>query len=440
MSLEELDKLEQQRRDADRAYNDALTAFDGALVRTAPQPAAPLEVEATAEPVPEGWRGWPVRAVQQWLSPWMERQNTMNARAAATIRALIDRDHERTAAFEHFQSSLLAFLQQITAFVETKDRHAAAQATERLDDHQRILGEHMWFIEEHRPLLAALPELRAHLTVLQRATATLQRRLSDTAPAHERTSAAATPTAAPASGGSPDDYKYVGFEDQFRGSEASVAATFDEYLPIFAGTTDVVDLGCGRGEFLAALHSAGVRARGVDSNETMVAVARERALDATLGDALDYVTALPDESIGGLIATQVVEHLQPSYLNRLLDAAARKLRPGAPIVLETINPTCWYAFFSSYIRDPTHVRPVHPETLQYLLRASGFERVEIRYRSPLPEHVKLKTIEARDVARWSSDPSTQMLGTVAQTTNVNAATLNKLLFGYMDYAVIGYRS
>jgi len=88
MSLEELDKLEQQRRDADRAYNDALTAFDGALVRTAPQPAAPLEVEATAEPVPEGWRGWPVRAVQQWLSPWMERQNTMNARAAATIRAL----------------------------------------------------------------------------------------------------------------------------------------------------------------------------------------------------------------------------------------------------------------------------------------------------------------------------------------------------------------
>ena len=93
-------------------------------------------------------------------------------------------------------------------------------------------------------------------------------------------------------------------------------------------------------------------------------------------DALGVPAALPDASLGGIIATQVVEHLEPSYLMRLLDAAARKLRPGAPIVLETINPACWLAFFSSYIRDLTHVRPVHPETLQYLLRASGFERVD----------------------------------------------------------------
>ena len=183
-----------------------------------------------------------------------------------------------------------------------------------------------------------------------------------------------------------------------------------------------------------------MNARGVDSNEAMIAAARERGLDATQGDALDYLAALPDESIGGLIATQVVEHLEPSYLNRLLDTAARRLRPGAPIVLETINPACWYAFFSSYIRDPTHVRPVHPETLQYMVRASGFERVEIRYRSPLPEHVKLKSIAPQDIARWSSDPSSQVVSALAQTVNANSGTLNTLLFGYQDYAVIGYRS
>jgi SAM-dependent methyltransferase len=443
MSPDELDKLERQRRDADQRYNEALTAFDAALVRTAPPAAAALAADATPLPSPAaGWRGWPVRAVQQWLAPWMERQHLFNARAAGAVEALVARDRERTAAFEQFQASLIALLQHITAFVETKDRQVSAQATLRLDEHQRIIGDHGWFIEEQRPLLATLPELRAHLTVLQRATAMLQRRLGETAPAQAGMTAAAASTAAPAaaSGGSLDDYKYVGFEDQFRGSEESVAATFDEYLPIFAGAADVVDLGCGRGEFLAALQSSGVRARGVDSNEAMVAVARERGLDATQGDALGYLAALPDESIGGLIATQVVEHLEPSYLNRLLDASARRLRPGAPIVLETINPACWYAFFSSYIRDPTHVRPVHPETLQYLLRASGFERVEIRYRSPLPEHVKLKTLDGQDVARWLSDPSTQILGALAQTINANAVTLNTLLFGYMDYAVIGYRS
>ena len=180
-----------------------------------------------------------------------------------------------------------------------------------------------------------------------------------------------------------------------------MAAKFAEYLPMFAGATDVVDLGCGRGEFLAALQSAGVRARGVDSNDEMVAVARERGLDATHGDALAYLAALPDESIGGLIATQVVEHLEPSYLNASARHGVRGSFGRRADRARNDQPGVLVAFFSSYIRDLTHVRPVHPETLQYLLRASGFERVEIRYRSPLPDHVKMKTIDVDDITRWS---------------------------------------
>jgi O-antigen chain-terminating methyltransferase len=238
---------------------------------------------------------------------------------------------------------------------------------------------------------------------------------------------------------SPDDYKYVGFEDQFRGSDESVAVKLAEYLPIFAGASDVVDLGCGRGEFLLALRSAGVAARGVDTNADMVAVARERGLDVTTGDALSYVAALGEASIGGIIATQVVEHLQAAYLMRLLDSSHRALRHGAPIVFETINPACWYAFFSSYIRDLTHVHPVHPETLQFLLRASGFERVEIRYREPVPDTEKLKATDVAEDVRVSDDPMAKALTGVARTLDANAAILNRLIFSYMDYAVVGYR-
>ena len=97
------------------------------------------------------------------------------------------------------------------------------------------------------------------------------------------------------------------------------------------------------------------------------------------------VAVQPDQSLGGLFAAQVVEHLEPRYLTQLLDLAFDKLRPGAPIVLETINPACWFAFFESYIRDITHVRPLHPDTLKYLLVASGFQTVDIRYRAPYPE-------------------------------------------------------
>src|SRR4051794_13943107 len=208
MSPDQLDTLEQQRRDADRRYNDALTAFDAALVRVESIEPPTLAADASLPPVPGGWRGRSLRVVSAWLLPWLERQQGFNARTAAAIEALTTRERERAGAFAEFQHTLVALFQQITAFVETKDRLVSAQVTDRFD-----------------PLLATVPELRVHLTVLQRATAMLQRRAGETAAVQAGTAAAVT-ASAPATGGSVDDYKYVGFEDQFRGSEASVAATF----------------------------------------------------------------------------------------------------------------------------------------------------------------------------------------------------------------------
>ena len=116
----------------------------------------------------------------------------------------------------------------------------------------------------------------------------------------------------------------------------------------------------------------------------MVEVCRERGLRVDEGDALGFLESLPDGSLGGLFAAQVVEHLQPDYLLRLLDVAYHKLRPGSKIVLETINPACWYAFFQSYIRDLTHVRPGPPRDARLLPEASGFQKVRVDYRAPLP--------------------------------------------------------
>jgi O-antigen chain-terminating methyltransferase len=109
-------------------------------------------------------------------------------------------------------------------------------------------------------------------------------------------------------------------------------------------------------------------------------------------------------------------------------------------VLETINPACWLAFFSSYLRDLTHVRPVHPETLQYLLRASGFTRVEIRYSSPVPEQVKMKTIDLPAEILAATDPSSRAIADVAHAVNTNSTILNNLMFTHLDYAAVGYRS
>jgi O-antigen chain-terminating methyltransferase len=177
----------------------------------------------------------------------------------------------------------------------------------------------------------------------------------------------------------------------------------------------------------------------VDINHEMVETCRARRLDVSEGDALGFLSGLPDASLGGLFAAQVVEHLQAGYLMRLLETAYHKLRPGSKIILETINPACWFAFFESYLRDITHVRPLHPDTLQYLVSASGFQKVDIRYRVPYPDNEKLGHIAVAESSSYAEVQSLQPLAQVASTLNANADKLNRLLFTYLDYAVVAER-
>ena len=235
------------------------------------------------------------------------------------------------------------------------------------------------------------------------------------------------------------DALYRGFEDRFRGSIEEIREKQRGLVPIFAGASDVLDIGCGRGEFLALLEEHRVGARGIDTDAGMIAAAHERGLDVIQADARAYVQALPDASLGGVIASQVIEHLEPAYLIELLPILFRKLRPAAPIVLETINPACWLAFFSSYVRDFTHVWPVHPETLQYLLQASGFARVEIRYTEQAPDAVRMRGVDPASLTGLDA-ATARAVAALAGAYNANASILNSLLFTYMDYAAIGFRS
>lgn len=364
---------ERERRDADREYNDALTALDRAIVHVTAQPS---------------------------LAP---------------------------DDLARLTTSLILFLQRITAFVDTKDREIAANTNARMAALERGMD--------------AIAELRQQMATVQRAVGSRQSSVvSPQSTVASPQSAAASPEPSALTSG----HLYVAFEDLFRGSDDAIAAKLRAYVPIFAGAaTDgaaVVDLGCGRGELVAALDAAGIRARGVDANDEMVAVARGRGLDVAQADALAFLETIEDGSLGGIVATQVIEHLEPQYLMRLLETAARTLKGGAPIVLETINPACWLAFFSSYIRDITHAHPIHPETLQYLLRANGFQRVELRYSAPVPEHTKMKTVDLPAGVRDATDPAAIALAAIAHTINANAVILNNLMFTHLDYAAIGYRS
>jgi SAM-dependent methyltransferase len=179
----------------------------------------------------------------------------------------------------------------------------------------------------------------------------------------------------PAQAAVPD---YFAFEARMRGSTADVRERQRPYVEDFRDAAPVLDVGSGRGEFLALLSDAGIESRGVDADADMVAYARGEGLEVEQADALAYLEATEPASLGGIFMAQVVEHLPPAQLFRLLELAARALRPGGLLVAETINPLSPLAL-RSYFADLTHAQPLVPETLQLLAKQAGFRAIETRY-------------------------------------------------------------
>jgi O-antigen chain-terminating methyltransferase len=171
---------------------------------------------------------------------------------------------------------------------------------------------------------------------------------------------------------------YFAFEARMRGSVADVRERQRPYVGLFAEAASVLDVGCGRGEFLSLLREAGVEASGVDADADMVEFARGEGLDVVQAGALAHLESLPDASLGGVFCAQLVEHLPPAALLRLLELSAAKLSPGGLLVAETINPLSPLAL-RNYFADLTHAQPLVPETLALLARSAGFARVEVRY-------------------------------------------------------------
>lgn len=164
---------------------------------------------------------------------------------------------------------------------------------------------------------------------------------------------------------------YAAFEDLFRGPAERVTELQRPYLALVADHQPVLDVGCGRGEFLALLAAEGVEARGVDSDPGMIARCQARGLNATLGDANDHLESVEDRTLGTVFCAQVIEHLPVNDLRRLIDVSLRKLKPGGLFIAETVNPHSIPALKTFWV-DLTHQHPVFPEVALGLCAIAGF--------------------------------------------------------------------
>lgn len=228
-----------------------------------------------------------------------------------------------------------------------------------------------------------------------------------------------------------DERGYLELERRYRGTEEEIAERVSRYLPELRGRGEVLDLGCGRGEALAVLAAEGVPARGVDSSAGMVARCRERGLAAAEGDLFAVLAEAGEGSLGGVVSFHVIEHLPPESLDRLVRLAFRALAPGGVLILETPNPLSLVVAARNFWLDPTHRRPVHPESLRLSFELAGFDPVEHRELSPFAADQHLPEIDLGAVP----EPQREL----ADRVNRLRDRLDDLLFAPQDYALIGHK-
>jgi len=175
------------------------------------------------------------------------------------------------------------------------------------------------------------------------------------------------------------DRVYLGFEEVFRGSEATIRDRQRVYLPLLKGAETALDVGCGRGELLELLGEAGVEASGIDLDPGMVEHCHAKGLErVAVADAVSYLQAAPGASVGTIVALQVIEHLPYEALMAFLRAARATLRPEGRLIVETVNPHSPQALKHFWI-DPTHQHPLFPEIVVALCALVGFSSAFIWY-------------------------------------------------------------
>jgi O-antigen chain-terminating methyltransferase len=382
------------------------------------------------------------RGVRLLARSWLYVQTRFNRAAVDRIEHLQDEVSGLRAEVLRMHERQLAMAAESAAHADRMAlRHAAALDALRdgLIDQLRVLanqetaglealrapvtalGDRLQHLEAD---LAAQQQLGDRLRHLEPLLAAQQRRLSwllgELRHGMPRTGRDATRLTA---GLEPADLDalYASLEDSFRGSRSEIKQRARVYLPVVeeaqaaVGGNGILDLGCGRGEWLELVGEEGRSGRGVDLNRLFVEECRRRGLDVVEADVLAFLPLVPDESVGVVTAFHLIEHLPFDAMLELMDESLRVLRPGGLAIFETPNPENVVVSTHTFHLDPTHRNLVPSLLLTRLLGARGFSRVDV---------VKLHAAAEAGI----EEPHLEV-----------ARRFNAFFYGPRDYAVLAWK-
>jgi O-antigen chain-terminating methyltransferase len=216
-------------------------------------------------------------------------------------------------------------------------------------------------------------------------------------------------------------FDYFLFENRFRGPRDWVKSNQIKYLKYFENEQNILDIGCGRGEFLDILQENGIACTGVDIIESFVNFNKQNGHDVKQIDALTYLNTLEDNSLGGIFMSHVIEHLETDYIYKLVQQAYKKLKPDCYFIAETPNPSSLAIFHGYFYVDITHIKPIHPELIQYVFEYYGFKDVEHLFSLKADFYIPQLVVGDYDLSAYNA-----AMNRVSDT-----------LYGHQDYAVIG---
>jgi O-antigen chain-terminating methyltransferase len=310
------------------------------------------------------------------------------------VKSTLEQIDARVAHLESLQiDARVAHLEslQIEQRLQTFDAIDIAQRLTRLDAFAQ--GASTATAAQDNRIASLTRELRAfnqaaRLPQLQRAAAgaTLVP-LGTTLESHSRTAT---------------DSFYIDFEDAFRGTNEDITERLKIYLPyldklIGDTTAVVVDVGCGRGEWVDLLGKQGIKAIGIDLNAAMVDTCRAQGLHAQCMDAIQYLSLQPPGSVAVVTGFHIIEHLPFDTLLALFDAALKALRPDGMVIFETPNPENLLVGACNFYYDPTHLNPIVPTVAEFIARQRGFAKAEILRLHPYPDSHRL--VEDSEIAK-----------------------------------------
>ena len=420
-----LEALQARLGEEEEAYAEALAALDRLAefplpAETAPEVRQRLERLNALWAVPErpagGGLGGAVRQ-RAWdaLSPALERQAEFNAALVQLLNAHLTPVEQLHGHLRQIAGALVRYVQRLRPLVDAGDRVASALATTRSE---LVLESFDRRLESLGRRFEGLLAMRHRLEAMTEEVHALRAALAAPTP----------PAVAQAADRAAQDSVYTALESRILGDREEIRERLQAYAGHFRDRAPVVDLGCGRGEFLEVLRSANIASRGVESNANAVRECREKDLDVSEGDLLDFLRAQPEGTLGGVFASQVADHLKPAALTALLAEAHRTLRKGGLLLLETVNPRSVVGLLEAFHRDLTRERLLHPDTLSFLAAAAGFTDVRVELRSPVAPDARLQPVPAEGLPERA-----------AGVLNENVERLNALVYGPMDYALLARR-